>query len=194
MATIDKIPNPQGKGLVTAFASLEESRARISVPPKHINQVSNELFTSLFVLQSRFHFKPVVGRPYWLYRRDNRFDLSMVSPREWNGSRDAEVVGECELQPDMTWVLQLEPQAAEDDELMACIEDRRRKFEQALAAADTLEFAMPYYVAELPFYQRVFASVLACSLRDSMAKSNISGLNYAQARGLLESRSQQQPG
>ena len=191
MAAIDKIPNPQGKGLVTAFASLEESRARISVPPKQINQVSNELFTSLFVLQSRFHFKPVVGR---LYRRDNRFDLSMVSPREWNGSRDGEVVGECELQPDMTWVLQLEPQAAEDDELMAYIEDRRRKFEHALAAADTLEFAMPYYVAELPFYQRVFASVLACSLRDSMAKSNISGLNYAQAMGVLESRSEQQPG
>lgn len=194
MANMNKIPNPQGKGLVTAFASLEENRVMVSVPPKHIDQVSNELFTSLFVLQSRFHFKPVVGRPYWLYRRDNRFDLSLVSPREWNGSRDTEVIGECELQADMTWVLQLDPQAAADDELMAYIEDRRRKFEQALASAATLDFAMPYYVAELPFYQRVFASVLACSLRDSMAKSNISGLNYAQARGLLELGSQQQPG
>jgi len=188
MATINKIPNPQGKGLVTAFASLEESRARVSVPPKHIDQVSNELFTSLFVLQSRFHFKPAVGRPYWLYRRDNQFDLSMISPREWNGSRDGEAIGECELQPDITWVLQLEEQAAEDNELLAYIEDRRRKFEQARAAAGTLDFAMPYYVAELPFYQRVFASVLACSLRDSMNKSNICGLNYVQARDLLESR------
>ena len=193
MAIIDKTPNPQGKGLVTAFANLDENRAKVSVPPKHIDQVSNELFTSLFVLQSRFHFKPVVGQAYWLYLRDNGFELSLVSPREWNGSRDAETIGECELQPDMTWVLQLEPRAAEDDELMACIEHRRRKFEQALASAGPLDSAMPYYIGELPFFQRVFASVLACSLRDSMIKSNISGLSYAQARGLLEFRTEAQP-
>ena len=57
-----KRPNPQGKGLVPILDSLVQSRASISVPPKHIEQITSELFTSLFVLHSQFQFKPVIGR------------------------------------------------------------------------------------------------------------------------------------
>ena len=63
-----KQPNPQGKGLVPILESLAESRALTSIVPKHIEQISSELFTSLFVLHSQFHFKPVVGKHYWLYQ------------------------------------------------------------------------------------------------------------------------------
>ena len=57
-----KNPNPQGKGLVPVLDSITASRTTVSVPPKHIEQISSELFTSLFVLHSQFQFKPVVGK------------------------------------------------------------------------------------------------------------------------------------
>lgn len=178
-------PNPQGKGLVPVMDSLAESRTLISVPPKHIDQISSELFTSLFVLHSKFQFKPVVGKSYWLYRRENTFHLSMIAPQEWGGSGFGQYVGECMLQKDITWTLELGTQAANDQGLLALIESRRNEFDQALNFADAVDDVLPVYLASLPFYQRVFASALANSLKVSMYKSGIQGLNYNQATGLL---------
>ena len=181
-----KRPNPQGKGLVPVMDSLVQSRASIPVPPKHIEQITSELFTSLFVLHSRFQFKPVVGRAYYLYRRtDNSFQLSLIAPQEWGGSAFGQYIGECVLQRDITWTLSLGDEAAQDEALLSLIEDRRRQLEEALRAADSVDEVLPVYVASLPFYQRVFASALANSLKISMQKSGIQGLSYAQARGLL---------
>ena len=181
-----KRPNPQGKGLVPVLDSLVQSRTTIPVPPKHIEQITSELFTSLFVLHSRFQFKPVVGKAYYLYRRtDNRFHLSLIAPQEWNGSGFGQYIGECVLQEDITWTLTLADDVAQDEALLSFIEERRRQFEDALRAADSVDEVLPVYVASLPFYQRVFASALANSLKLSMQKSGIQGLSYAQARGLL---------
>ena len=91
---INNRPNPQGKGLVPVLDSLTESRAAISVPPKQINQIANELFTSLFVLHSKFQFKPVLGKSYWLYLRNNSFQLSMIAPHEWGGNSYGQYIGE----------------------------------------------------------------------------------------------------
>ena len=178
-------PNPQGKGLVPVLDSLAESRASIPVPAKHIEQIASELFTSLFVLHSKFQFKPVVGKSYWLYRRNNTFHLSMIAPHEWGGTGFGQYVGECVLQKDITWTLKLDTQAANDQHLMQLIENRRKEFEQALSAADAVEDVLPVYLESLPFYQRVFASALAGSLKVSMGKSGIQGLSYNQATGLL---------
>lgn len=182
---MSKRPNPQGKGLVPVLDSLAESRAAIAVPPKQIDQISSELFTSLFVLHSKFQFKPVVGKSYWLYRRDNTFHLSLIAPEEWGGSGFGQYVGECVLQQDITWTLTLDNAAAQDKELMGLIEQQRREFERALDGAESVDSILPVYLESLPFYQRVFASALAGSLSASMQKSGIQGLSYAQARGLL---------
>ncbi|MGD8571357.1 MAG: DUF2452 domain-containing protein [Gammaproteobacteria bacterium] len=178
-------PNPQGKGLVPILDSLAESRTQIDVPPKHIDQISSELFTSLFVLHSKFQFKPVVGKSYWLYRRGQTFHLSMIAPEEWGSSSFGQYVGECVLQQDITWTLTLDNAAAQDNELMALIELRRREFERAMNNAESVDSILPVYLKGLPFYQRVFASALAGSLSTSMQKSGIQGLSYAQAKGLL---------
>ena len=181
-----KRPNPQGKGLVPVLDSLVQSRTTIPVPPKHIEQITSELFTSLFVLHSRFQFRPVVGKVYYLYRRsDNTFHLSMIAPREWGGSSFGQYIGESVLQKDITWTLSLADDAAQDEALLSLIEERRRQLEDALRAADSVDEVLPVYVASLPFYQRVFASALANSLKVSMQKSGIQGLSYVQARGLL---------
>jgi hypothetical protein len=180
-----KRPNPQGKGLVPVLESLAESKAVIDVPPKRIDQISSELFTSLFVLNSRFQFKPVVGKSYWLYRRGHEFHLSLIAPYEWCPSAFGQYVGDCVLQQDITWTLELDPGAAEGRQLVCLIEARRREFEQALHDAESVDDVLPVYLESLPFYQRVFASALAGSLRTSMRKSGIQGLSYNQAKAVL---------
>lgn len=183
-----KNPNPQGKGLTPVLDTLAASRTLISVPPKQIDQISSELFTSLFVLHSQFHFKPVVGKSYWLYREHNVFRLSLISPKEWGDGRFGQFIGECQLQSDITWTLRLDDSAARDKELMTLITVKRKEFEDKLRNADTLNDVLPVFEASLPFYQRVFASALANSLGASMQKSGIHTLNYSQAKGLLTNK------
>ena len=177
--------NPQGKGLVPVLESLAESRALVSVVAKHINQISSELFTSLFVLHSQFQFKPVVGKSYWLYQRDEKFQLSLISPQEWGGNGFGLFVGECVLQQDITWTLTLDHNASQNKALMDYIEAKRREFENALISADSVDTVLPFYLDGLPFYQRVYASALANSLKQSMLMSGIQGLSYSQAQKCL---------
>jgi len=182
---MNKQANPQGKGLVPILESLASSRALVSVVPKHIKQISSELFTSLFVLHSHFHFKPVVGKSYWLYRRAEEFQLSLISPQEWGGDGFGSFVGECVLQHDVTWTLRLDTAAANEKDLMSLIENKRREFEVALCSAESVDEVLPFYLEDLPFYQRIFAAALANSLKGSMIKSGIQGLSYVQAQKCL---------
>lgn len=182
---MEKQANPQGKGLVPVLESLAESRSLVAVVPKSINQISSELFTSLFVLHSHFQFKPVVGKSYWLYQHNDQFKLSLVSPVEWGRADFGLFVGECVLQQDITWSLTLDTAAANDKVLMTFIENKRHEFEQALTSVESVDSILPFYLEGLPFYQRVFASALANSLKGSMIKSGIQGLSYAQAEKRL---------
>jgi hypothetical protein len=179
-------PNPQGKGQVPVLAALSEARAASLAPPKHIDQVSVELFTSLFVLESEFRFKPVPGKPYWLYRKEGRFRLSPIAPREWHPAVYGQHVGRCELQRDLTWTLDLSAEAAADAALTELIAERKRRLDRDMRRAETVDRVLPVYEARLPFYQRVFASALAWSLGGSMRRAGIHGLAYEEAKGLLE--------
>jgi hypothetical protein len=178
-------PNPQGKGLTPVLDSLKASRTRLSVPPKRVDQISSELFTSLFVLHSQFGFKPVRGRPYWLYRRHETFRLSLIAPHEWGDARFGQYIGECVLREDLTWTLHFDARAAADRQLMALLAGRREAFERSLGKAETLDGALPVFDISLPFYRRVFAAALAHSLSLSMRKSGIHDLSYRQAQARL---------
>lgn len=179
--------NPQGKGLVPILESLANSRTMIPVVPKHINQISSELFTSLFILHSNFQFKPVIGKSYWLYQRNHQFLLSLVSPQEWGKAEFGLFVGECVLQKDVTWTLKLDPAAENDHALMLQIENKRHELDKVFSSAQSINSVLPVYLDGLPFYQRVFASALANSLKCSMMKSGIDGLTYSQAQKSLSS-------
>jgi hypothetical protein len=177
-----KNPNPQGKGLVPVLAALANASAGIRVLPKHVEQVSTELFTALFILESQFSFKPVRGREYWLYRYGERFKLSLVTPEQWSVGTFDQVIGCCELHDDLTWTLTLSDDAAQDTAFIAFIAERRERFQQMLHDSESLAAALPVYQQGLPFYQRVFASALASSLGKSMQLTGIASLRYEQAR------------
>ncbi len=178
-------PNPQGKGLVPVLDSLASSRPKMAVPPKQIDQIAGELFTSMFILESDFRFKPVAGKTYYLYRKDNRFRLSLVGPEQWSGSMFGQYIGACTLETDITWTLVLDEKAASDEGLIRLIQEKRHDFEQALEDAGKLEDVLPVFYESLPYYRRLFASALAYSLGISMQLSGIKAMSYSEAKGLL---------
>lgn len=184
-------PNPQGKGGSVVLATLDSQRAgRTAVPPKHIEQVSTELFTSLFVLESEFRFQPVPGKAYFLYRDGDRYWLGMTPPRMLSESVAGRFIGTCELQNDMTWTLELAEAVAADPAFMAELEHKRAAFEQRLSEVDTVDDVLPVYEQRFAFYRRACAFAVAHSLGRSMTQSGISGLSYDEARGLLENSSE----
>lgn len=183
---MSKNPNPQGKGGSPVLATLSQhSEAVAAVPPKQIDQVTTELFTSMFVLESECGFEPVPGQSYFLYQQPERFWLSLTPPRMWSESVSGRFIGTCALQPDMTWTLNLDPQVAEDPEFMAYLEDKRTEFEQRLEAAETMEDVLPVHERRFGFYRRASAFALAYSLGRSMEQSGIRGLSYQEAKAQL---------
>ncbi|GAB3676259.1 DUF2452 domain-containing protein [Salinisphaera aquimarina] len=183
---MNKNPNPQGKGTSPVLATLETQRAGLAqVPPKQIDQVTTELFTSLFVLDSEFRFKPVVGKRYFLYRKETHFWLGLTPPGMLGEAVAGRFIGTCTLQRDLTWTMALDAAVAADDRFIAYLGQRRAQLESRLAAAETLDDVLPRYERRLSFYRRAAAFAVACSLGRSMAYAGIGGLSYDQARGLL---------
>ncbi|MDT0633418.1 DUF2452 domain-containing protein [Spectribacter hydrogenoxidans] len=182
-----KNPNPQGKGGSLVLNTLSEQRARLAaVPAKHVEQVSTELFTSLFVLESEFRFQPVPGKPYYLYCKVGVYRLSINPPSMWSEDIAGRFIGECELQPDMTWTLALADDMADDPAFMDELQRKRDAFEQRLDGADSMDEVLPVHEKRLGFYRRASAFALAHSLGRSMQQSGILELSYAEAQGRLK--------
>lgn len=186
-------PNPQGKGLVPLLQTIDNQRLRALVPPKQIDQIEMELFTSLFVLQSRIGFQPVIGRSYWLYQTDGpsgadkEYRLLLVAPHEWHSPYRGRYIGRCELQEDRTWTLALDPAMAADQAFMESIEAQRQELSAEIQSAKSLEDILPVFEERFGFHARVLAYTLGKSLGISMELSGIHQLGYAEVKGLLDS-------
>lgn len=180
-------PNPQGKGLIPVLQGLDRHRLDELLPPKQIDQIQMELFTSLFVLQSNFSFNPVPEKSYWLYRENGKYKLLMVGPHEWHRPYSGQFIGECVLQQDRTWTLELGEGIEDDEEFMFEIENSRNELQCSLENADSIEDALPVYEKSFSFYGRILAFTLGKSLDISMQLSGIKGLSYRDAKGLLVS-------
>lgn len=176
-----KNPNPQGKGLSSVLNSLQQAAKGLRVPAKDVYRIADELFTSLFVLNSQVKFKPIVGKTYWLYQKDRQYRLSLIAPEQWSSDQYGYYIGSCELQTDLSWTLELSEYSLNDQAFIAHIQRLRERFNQKLQHADRIDDILPVYMETLPFYCRVLASALACSLKQSMHKAGISGLTYKQA-------------
>lgn len=179
MSSHGQTPNPQGKGLLPVLDALYTVTRALNVPAKPLNRIADELFTSLFVLSCAIKFKPVLGRCYWLYRKPDGYRLSLIAPEQWSETQSGLYVGQCELQNDLTWSLELSERCLGNSVLMVEIARQREDFDRQLQAYDCIEQALPTYSGALPFYARVLASGLACSLGQSMYKSGINGLSYS---------------
>lgn len=183
---MDKQPNPQGKGGSQVLTTLDAQRtAAAAAPPKAVDQISTELFTSLFVLESDFRFQPVANTAYYLYRQHSGYWLGLTPPRMIGESVGGRFIGTCVLQQDMTWTLELAEDVAADADFMAQLSTRRARFEKRLQAADTVDQILPVYERGFAFYRRAAAFAVAYSLKRSMAGAGIAGLSYNEARAQI---------
>jgi len=176
-------PNPQGKGQVPILELWSSSRPG-ALAVKSARTILNDYVVSLLVLSAEFRFKPVVGRPYHLYRSAGRWRLSLIAPWEWTSADPGICVGTCYLRTDMTWKLvpadDLDRHPGLADDLADFVHD----FLLELDRQDTLEAGLPFYVRSLPFYQRLLATGLASSISKT---AGISGLAGRDARFWLAS-------
>lgn len=161
-----KSPNPQGKGLSPILGQWQQFQPEIA-EQKSDGRLFADYFTSLLILSAEFRFKPVVGQRYYLYIKNRRWTLSLVEPQRWGSIPVGDCLGRCELHRDMTWSL------LPSDNYFACESIRQglqsfyEQFVEHLDCQESLQDKLPFYVAQLPFYQRMAAAGLAQSIKQS---------------------------
>lgn len=161
-----KNPNPQGKGLVPVLLDLQG--VSVARPQrKSPAEFFRDYCASSLVLAADFRFKPVPNKPYYLYSTATGWNLSMVSPPQWRHRPPGDFVANCELRDDMTWAVTFDERSREGsvrEKLEAHVEGFIHSFDHK----GSIESALPYYVAGLPYYRRVMAAALAASLYRSL--------------------------
>ena len=159
-------PNPQGKGLVPVLQDLESLQS-VVVVRKSAADFLRDYCVSSMILGATFRFKPVVGNNYYLYVTDQDFALSLIAPHEWGQHHPREFVARCVLRPDMTWEMDI-AELAESSPALATAREFIEQFVGSIAQQDSIRQNLPFYVSELPYYQRMLTTALASSLRQSM--------------------------
>lgn len=184
--------NPDGKGVQGLMRDWRRAEPR-GIARKPERQVLAELFTSLLVLSASFRYRPVPGCLNYLYWMDGRFSLSLIAPQEWSEERRAGFIGTLVLQADMTWTIAPSQQLADSPSLIAAVRDFYDSFSATLDTNRTLEEILPFHVASLPYFQRLYASALSRSLRATLALGNHASKRSSAWRQLLLKQNQEVP-
>ncbi len=83
------------------MAQLYEQMQLLAEQAKKIQQ---RVEVSERIYSAKIGFEPIIGKTYYLYRRENGEDfLSLVAPNEWGKSRNLEYVATVKLLADHTW-------------------------------------------------------------------------------------------
>ena len=112
----------------------------------------------------------MVGQRYYLYcdlgrdlergldKDDSGWRLSLISPAEWGERAPGRCLGPCWLREDMTWALDAEASLAADAGLRERVAALVQDFLERLDVDGPLEFQLPGYHRELPYYRRLLAA------------------------------------
>jgi hypothetical protein len=174
-------PNPQGKA---ALPLLQELQTALSspVPDRTPLDLARDYLASLLVLSAEFRFRPVPGKTYYLYFRQQRWQLSLVSPEEWSPPRQEDFVARCTLRHDASWDVAPSDAIAANPHLQNALLRFQDQFTQRVADAGNLRDGLPHYERALPYYRRVLASALSKSLDVSLHRL---GLESSDGQQLL---------
>jgi hypothetical protein len=181
----DKNPNPQGKGQVVLLKDLESYHAS-NIRPKNLEEISQELFTALFILHSDCNFNAIPEQTYHLYRLKGRYQMMLLGPDEWFSGYPGDYWGACTLQQDLSWSLELSETAKHDDEFQKSLLQAQQDFQTKLEASKSLHDALPFHIQKMPYHQRVLAFALSKSLDASMELAGYAHLSYREARKELK--------
>ena len=109
-AVIKPIDKGKVKGLaVTAMyeqteMQLDQIREQINLLAAQANQIKKRVEISESIYQAEIGFKPLIGKTYHLYQRENdKYLVSMVGPEEWGRSSRLDFRATIKLLADHTW-------------------------------------------------------------------------------------------
>lgn len=161
-----KNPNPQGKGMVPVLRDWGTMQPVVSGPKSPADFLRDYCISSL-VLAAHFRFKPVVGKDYFLYASEQGWSLSLIAPEEWGQRKVGEFVARCRLRLDMTWEMDTS-RLEESSPALAMARNFVRGFVATLSGQESIVTQLPFYIAGLPYYQRLLATALASSLQRTL--------------------------
>ena len=118
-----------------------------------------------------------------LYLVDGDWSLSLIAPHEWSEERQQGYVGRCELQEDMTWIIEPSETLGDRPVVVDAIGRFYDAFAETLDSDLTLEEILPFYVGRMPYYQRLYASALSRSIRTAVT---LGGQRSIPAKGWLQ--------
>ncbi|MBT8124105.1 MAG: hypothetical protein KJO81_04695 [Gammaproteobacteria bacterium] len=164
---IQKISNPQGKGVVGIIEDLRACTPML-VEAKSNYQWLADYFTSTLVLSAKYGFKPVIGKDYYLYYKNQEWKLSLIEPQAWKTHDPGVFFAECELNKDMSWSLVLSPDWQKHSTLVNAINELEQAFFNCVNDSKPIVDKLPFFKQHLSYYQRLGANALARSLKQSL--------------------------
>ena len=109
-ATIKPVDAGKVKGLAMSAMyeqtdmQLDQIRAQIELLARQANEIQNRMTISERIYEAEMGIDPIIGRTYYLYRRENgKHLMSMVSPAEWGPRIPYEYIATIRLLGDHTW-------------------------------------------------------------------------------------------
>lgn len=160
----------QDKGLVLVLQDLH-ARAPGHLRSKSSTEAVQDYCWSALVLSAAFGFKVVPTQIYHLYLVGGRWSLSLITPQEWGNRVPGPYVGRCVLRHDMTWALSFDESVEEGSEVHGALLQYLEGIRAQLHKAGSWEALLRKGEKHLPYQQRVLATALASSMRQSLALS-----------------------
>ncbi len=167
MTTKDiSIANPQGKASIAVLNDLHLFKP-FNIKKKNAPQWLTDYFTSLLVLSSKFSFKPIMNKNYYLYFDDNDWYLSLIEPQSWKNCPYL-FFATCCMHEDKSWSISPTDNWEKNTHLNDRINDMKKEFFNSINTNSPVIDALPYFAGHLPYYQRLAANALANSLKQSL--------------------------
>ncbi len=180
----EPLGNPDGKSSNQFMMDWFKTEPR-GVVAKPQQQVLAEFFTSMLVLSAEFKYEPTIGVANYLYFVRDSWQLSLISPEEWNDERREGFIGTCVLQHDMTWTIEPSQRLSEDGPVADAVRRFFDAFAEKMDTDLTLEEILPYCVQKLPYYQRLFANALSRSIRAAVVLGDQTDIPAREWQALL---------
>jgi len=158
--------NPQGKASIAVLNDLHLFKP-FNIRKKDAPQWLTDYFTSLLVLSSKFSFKPIINKNYYMYFHNNEWHLSLIQPQSWKNCPYL-FFATCCMHDDKTWSIVPTDNWEKNIYLSQRINDMRKEFFDSINNQTPIIEALPYFVGYLPYYQRLAANALANSLKQSL--------------------------
>ncbi|MDG2460603.1 MAG: DUF2452 domain-containing protein [Luminiphilus sp.] len=165
----------QGKGLTLVLQDLTSASPN-QLHAKSSEEAAQDYCWSALVLSAAFGFRVTPGQQYHLYLTEEAWCLSLLSPAEWGLRIPGAYVGECHLRHDMTWGLTFNDAVAAGSPVHSALLSYLEGIREQLMESGSWEALLRQGERHLAYQQRVLATALASSLRQSLTLSGQAGV------------------